>query len=73
MLVGVFLGEDLLAWLVLALGGALCVGNVMAIIRPPAQQREEGNLESAPISRSLMMAFIGFVAAAWAAGSLLVG
>ena len=30
-----FLGDDLLAWLVLALGGALLVGNVAAIVRPP--------------------------------------
>ena len=31
----VFLGDDLLAWLVLAVGGALFVGNVVAIVRPP--------------------------------------
>ena len=38
------LGDDLLAWLVLALGGALLVGNVMAIVRPPARPLEEGAL-----------------------------
>ena len=31
----VFLGEDLLAWLVLAIGAALAVGNALALIRPP--------------------------------------
>ena len=30
-----FLGEDLLAWLVLAFGGAMAVGNPLAIVRPP--------------------------------------
>ncbi|MGH9134675.1 MAG: hypothetical protein ACRDZZ_12100 [Ilumatobacteraceae bacterium] len=68
-----FLGEDLLAWLVLALGGALCVGNVVAIVRPPDEQRDEANLERAPIGRSLAMALVGFVAALWALGSLIAG
>ena len=40
----VFLGDDLLAWLVLALGGALLVGNIAAIARPPNRPREEGAL-----------------------------
>lgn len=68
-----FLGEDLLAWLVLALGGALCVGNVMAVVRPPAAQRDPDNLERAPVTRSLTMAFVGFVAAVWAIASLVSG
>lgn len=66
----VFLGEDLLAWLVLALGAALCVGNVLALVRPPANRRE-GELERAPVGRSLVMALIGLVAAVWALGSLI--
>ena len=37
--VTVFLGDDLLPWLVLALGGALLVGNVAALVRPPEQPR----------------------------------
>jgi hypothetical protein len=73
MLSGVFLGEDLLAWLVLALGAALCVGNVMAIVRPPAEQQDDTNLEAAPVARSLTMALIGFLAALWALASLLTG
>lgn len=68
-----FLGEDLLAWLVLALGGALFAGNLLAVIRPPERQTDERNLERAPVARSLVMAVVGFVAAAWALGSLLVG
>lgn len=68
-----FLGEDLLAWLVLALGGALFVGNVTAVVRPPTVQRDEANLSRAPVVRSLAMALLGLVAAVWALGSLIVG
>ena len=66
------LGEDLLPLLVLALGAAMVLGNVMAIIRPP-QHRKEGELERAPIGRSIGMALIGFVAAVWAIASLIAG
>jgi hypothetical protein len=65
------LGDDLLAWLVLALGGALLVGNLMAIVRPPSRPREEGMLERAPIARSVLMAVVGLVAAVWALATLL--
>jgi hypothetical protein len=68
----VFLGDDLLAWLVLALGGALLVGNVAAIIRPPAQPQEENALERAPVVRSAVMAAIGLLATVWALASLIV-
>jgi hypothetical protein len=69
----VFLGDDLLAWLVLALGGALFVGNVAALVRPPAEPREEGALSRAPLIRSLLMGALGLVAAIWALGSLITG
>ena len=64
-----FLGENLLAWLVLALGGALAVGNLLAIVRPPTQT-EAGDLRRAPVARSLVMAAIGLVAALWALATL---
>jgi len=67
-----FLGEDLLAYLVLAVGGALLVGNVLAVLRPP-EEAAEGELERAPVARSLTMAVIGGVAAVWALASLLAG
>ncbi len=67
-----FLGEDLLAWLVLAIGGALCVGNVLALVRPPDAPKE-GELERAPIVRSVVMAVVGGVAAIWALASLVGG
>jgi hypothetical protein len=66
-----FLGQDLLAWLVLALGGALAVGNVLALVRPP-EGRSEGDLASAPLARTVAMAALGAVAAVWALASLLV-
>jgi hypothetical protein len=68
-----FLGEDLLAWLVLALGAALFVGNLAAIIKPPDRRGGAGDLERAPVARSIAMAVLGLVAAIWALGSLLVG
>jgi hypothetical protein len=68
-----FLGEDLLQWLLLALGAALFAGNLMAVVRPPERQREEGNLERAPVGRSLLYAGLGLVAAVWALASLISG
>ena len=68
-----FLGEDLLAYLVLAIGGALFIGNVMAVVRPPEQQLDDSSLERAPMARSLTFAAIGLVAAIWALGSLVAG
>jgi hypothetical protein len=66
----VLLGDDLLAYLVLAMGGALLVGNVMALVRPP-DQPEEGDLTHAPVTRTVVMAIIGGLAALWAVASLL--
>lgn len=68
-----FLGEDLLAYLVLAFGAALCVGNVLAVVRPPERQLDDGNLERAPMGRSLVYAAIGFMAAIWALATLISG
>ncbi|MGZ4724735.1 MAG: hypothetical protein ACXV8L_11035 [Ilumatobacteraceae bacterium] len=64
-----FLGNDLLAWLILALGGALFAGNVMALVKPPPPK--EGDLAKAPIGRSVLMGVIGLVAAVWALASLI--
>jgi hypothetical protein len=62
-------GDNLLEWLVLALGGALFVGNLLAIVRPPAK-RDEGDLARAPIGRSVLFAAMGLVAAIWALATL---
>jgi hypothetical protein len=64
-----FLGNDLLAWLVLALGGAMAVGNGLALLRPPAKGRD-GDLARAPVGRTLVFVVIGAVAAIWALASL---
>lgn len=67
-----FLGEDLLAYLVLAIGGAMAVGSLLALVRPPAA-RGEGDLEQAPLGRTLVFAAVGLIGAVWALGSLLQG
>lgn len=74
-----FLGEDLLAWLMLAMGGALFVGNALALVRPPS--RPAGSVEAvvegpppkAPVVRSLVYAGLGLVAAVWALATLVSG
>jgi hypothetical protein len=65
-----FLGDDLLPLLVLALGGALVVGNGLALLRPPTKPKP-GELARAPIGRTVAMLLVGLVAAIWALGSLL--
>ncbi len=65
----VFLGEDLLAYLVLAIGGAMAVGSALALVRPP-EHAGEGDLERAPFGRSVVMIVIGSLAAVWALASL---
>lgn len=66
-----FLGEDILAWLVLALGASMAAGNLMALLRPRPQRRDPEDLERAPLGRSLLYIAVGSVAAVWALASLL--
>ena len=66
------LGNDLLPLLVLAMGGALVVGNGMALLRPPSKPRP-GELARAPVGRTVAMLVIGLVAAIWALASLIAG
>ncbi|HRD99747.1 MAG TPA: hypothetical protein PLV68_00530 [Ilumatobacteraceae bacterium] len=66
------LGDDLLQYLVLALGGALLVGNVLALVKPPPAPKD-GDLDRAPRGRSIGMALIGLVAVVWALATLLTG
>ena len=66
-----FLGDDLIVWLVLAMGAALVAGNVAALLRPPRRvDPDSTDLQRAPVGRSLVMALIGLVAAIWALVSL---
>ena len=66
-----FLGEDILAWMIIALGGAMFAGNFAALIRPPKKRQDAADLEKAPVVRSVVMAIIGAIAALWALVSLL--
>ena len=65
-----FLGDDLLPWLTLALGGALAVGTLLALVRPPVDPRD-GDLHRPPMARSVVMIVIGTVVALWGLVSLL--
>lgn len=64
-----FLGEDILPLMVLAIAGAMVVGNVMAIVRPP-EQTKEGELASAPRTRTITFIVVGTIASVWAVASL---
>lgn len=79
-----FFGDDLLAWLVLALGGALAVGNLLALVRPkePTQKNGKtkeqeikntvkGERQKAPLVRSIIMITFGTGVSIWALASLL--
>ncbi len=67
-----FLGDNLLPYLVLALGAALVFGNGLALVRPPKEAKKD-ELARAPVGRSAVMIAIGFVAAVWALASLVAG
>jgi hypothetical protein len=68
---GLFLGNDLLPYLVLAFGGALFAGNGLALVRPPARH-DDGDLPRPPVARTVTMMLVGGLAALWALASLLV-
>ena len=62
-----FLGDDLLGWLLLALGGAMAVGNLVALVRPPGGERD---VERPPLARTLIYVGLGLLVAFWALGTL---
>ncbi|MEQ8841579.1 MAG: hypothetical protein RIB98_11405 [Acidimicrobiales bacterium] len=68
-----FLGDDLLPWLVLAIGGAMAAGNFAALIRPPERSHHDEDLERAPMARSIVFIVVGLIAAVWALASLIAG
>jgi len=65
----VLLGDDLLPWLVLAVGGALAVGTTLALVRPRFDEDGE-ELPRPPFGRSVAMIALGTLAAIWAVASL---
>ena len=66
------LGDNLIVLLMLALGGALAVGNFMALVRPRNDIGED-ELERPPLGRAIVMIVIGLVATIWALVSLIAG
>ena len=65
--------DTLLAYLVLAVGGALAVGTALALVRPNPEGADEGELERPPLARSVVMIVVGGLAALWAVASLVAG
>ena len=66
-----FLGPDLIPFLMLAFGAALFEGNGLAMLKPQAEPRRENELRRAPIGRSLLMVVVGLVASIWALATLI--
>ena len=64
--------DDILPWMVLALGAALVVGTVLALVRPLPEpdDEDEERLVRPPLGRSVVMIGIGALAALWGVASL---
>lgn len=68
-----FLGENLLPLLALAFGGALIVGPIFALIKPPETKKNDTDLDRPPLVRTLVFVALGAVMTVWALASLLAG
>jgi len=66
------LGEDFIVWMLLALGGAMFLGNLLAVVKPRELRDTETDLDRAPRVRSIAMALLGLVVALAALGSLVL-
>jgi hypothetical protein len=64
------LGDNLLPLLVMALGGALAIGTIVALLRPPKNPKT-GDLQRPPLARSIVMIALGSIAAIWGIASIL--
>lgn len=51
----------------------MAFGNFFALVKPPQRAAAEGDLQKAPVVRSVAMGLVGFVAAVWAIASLIGG
>jgi hypothetical protein len=67
-----FLGDQLMQYIVLALGGAMVLGTGLALVKPRPETKE-GELDRPPLGRSLVFMAIGLVAAVWALATLVHG
>ena len=54
----------------LALGGALAIGTIIALVRPPKNPKT-GDLVRPPLARSIVMIALGSIAAIWGLASIL--
>ena len=67
-------GPDIITFLLLALGGALAVGNIAALINPDGpRRRRQGEPEAPQVGRSVVMIAVGTVICVWAIASLIGG
>jgi hypothetical protein len=70
---GLLGGTDLIVLLVLAFAGALVVGNILALVRPPTRLAAGDSGDPPPkpaLRRSLVMIAIGSLAVIWAIATL---
>jgi hypothetical protein len=67
-----FLGENLIVLLALAFGGALAVGNFMALVNTRGAPKGS-DYERPPFGRTVVMIVVGLVVALWAIVSLISG
>lgn len=67
---GQLLGPNFLQFLLLALAGALVVGNTLALVRPPARRGGDTDLARPPLTRSVVMIGLGLVVVVWTLASL---
>ncbi|MEM9131361.1 MAG: hypothetical protein AAF962_06925 [Actinomycetota bacterium] len=63
-----FLGDNFLAYLTLALGAALAGGNLLALLNP--RPDDSGEMQRAPLGRSLMQITVGSLAAIWSLATI---
>ncbi|MCH1513014.1 MAG: hypothetical protein P8J01_07510 [Acidimicrobiales bacterium] len=65
-----FLGENLIVLLALAFGGALAVGNFMALVNTRGAPKDS-DYERPPLGRTVVMIVVGLVVSLWAIVSLI--
>ena len=76
-------GPEIITFLLLALGGALAVGNIAALINPDGPRKRRGGIPPPPgapdepakpkVGRSAAMIAVGLVIVVWAIASLIGG
>ena len=79
-------GPEIITFLLLALGGALAVGNIAALINPDGPRKHQAGRRDIPpppgapdelatpkVGRSVVMIVVGLVIVIWAIASLISG